>query len=112
VTRTILYLWNRGKFTEDSTQPLIDLIVDEDETMRIKTGRQKDHEADVQVGFEQGIERGIEQGVDIGLQRGLDLEKIEVIQKMLAKNYDWISIQEITQVDQTGFDALLAKDCK
>jgi hypothetical protein len=108
VTRTILYLWHRGKFTEDSTKPLIDLIQYEDETMRFKTGRQIDREADIQV----GIERGIEQGVDIGLQRGLDLEKIEVIGKMLAKNYDWSSIQEITQVDQAGFEALQAKYCK
>ena len=105
VTRTILYLWNRGDFSENSTKPLIDLIQDEEETMRFKTGRQKDHEADVQVGFEQGIERG----VDIGLQRGIELRDFDVIEKMLAKGTGWDFITQITGLNRAGFEALQAK---
>ena len=108
LSRTILYLWNRGDFSEESTQPLFDLIQDEDETMRFKTGRQKDHEADVQAGLEQGIE----QGVDIGLRRGFELRDIDVVEKMLAKGTDWDFITQITGLNQAGFQELKAKYCR
>ncbi len=38
-----------------------------------------------------------------------ELEKIKVIQGMLAKGFDWQTIQDITQLDQAGYEALQAK---
>ena len=76
--------------------------------MRFKTGRQKDHEVDVQ----KGIEQGIEQGIDIGLQRGIDLRNIEVIERMPANGVDWNSITLFANLNEADFAALKVKHGK
>lgn len=55
-------------------------------------------------GLQEGIEQGIEQG-----QKRLELEKVAMIQGMLANGLDWTLIQNITHLDQTGFEALQEK---
>jgi len=53
----------------------------------------------------QGIAEGISQGITEGLER----DKIEVIEGMLAKGCDWSFIQDITHLDQQGFENLKSK---
>lgn len=50
-----------------------------------------------------------QKGIDQGMEQGLELEKLEVIQGMLAKGFDWQTIQDITHLDQAGYKALQAK---
>jgi len=57
-------------------------------------------------------QKGVEQGIDQGIIEGLELEKIEVIQGMLAKGCDWQFIQDITHLNPTSFEELQAKHGK
>jgi len=57
-------------------------------------------------------QKGIERGVEQGIVEGLELNQIEVVQGMLAKNFDWQTIQDITHLDQTAFKALQIKHKK
>ncbi len=50
-----------------------------------------------------------QKGIDQGMEQGLELEKLEVIQGMLAKGFDWQTIQDITHLDQAGYETLQAK---
>ena len=47
-----------------------------------------------------------------GLEQGLELEKLDVISGMLAKGFDWGTIEAIAHLDQTGYEALIAKHGK
>jgi|GEM_PF-4715625 len=58
------------------------------------------------------IATGEARGEVIGLERGLELEKIDVIQRMLANGLDWKLIQNITHLDQAGYEALRVKHNK
>jgi hypothetical protein len=51
----------------------------------------------------------LEEGEAIGLEKGLELEKIEVIQGMLAKNFDWQIIEDITHINEAAYQALKSK---
>ena len=44
-----------------------------------------------------------------GIDQGLELEKLEVIQNLLAKSMDWAFIESVTHLDQAGYEALQAK---
>ena len=51
-----------------------------------------------------GLQKGIEQE-----RKRLDLEKVAMVQGMLAKGCDWRFIRDITHLDQAGFEALQEK---
>jgi len=57
-------------------------------------------------------QKGIEQGIEQGIAEGLEMERIEVVQGMLAKGFDWQTISDITHLNQTGFEALRTKHGK
>jgi predicted transposase/invertase (TIGR01784 family) len=63
----------------------------------------------IQDGIEQGIAQGIERGIEKGIERGLALDKIEVIEGMLANGCEWDFILKITHVDEAGFAELKRK---
>ena len=54
-------------------------------------------------------QKGVEQGIEQGIIEGLELKQIEVIQGMLAKNFNWQTIKDITHLDQAGFEVLRTK---
>jgi len=60
-------------------------------------------------GLTEGMEKGLSQGLSQGIIEGLERNQIEVIQGMLAKGFDWQTIQDITHLDQSGFEALKVK---
>lgn len=106
--RTILYLNYSGSVKSQDARILLENYPEDEDPMRFKTGYQKDMEESFQLGEAKGIEQGIEQGIE----RGLTLEKIEVIQNLLAKGLDWNFIQSVTHIDQAGFEALFQKHAK
>jgi len=61
------------------------------------------------LGLEQGLSQGLSQGISQGIEQGLALDKIQVVESMLARGWDWGIIQDITQLDQSGFEALKLK---
>ena len=54
----------------------------------LKEGRQK--------GLEQGIKEGLEQGIEQGIEQGTQQKTLEIAKKMLNKNIDITTIEEIT----------------
>ena len=72
-------------------------------------GRTLGHSQGLSQGLSQGIEQGLSQGIEQGIEKGLALDKIEVIENMLAKGFAWNLIQDITHLDPDGFEALKAK---
>jgi len=42
-------------------------------------------------------------------EEGRDSNRIELVQGLLSKGYDWAFIQDITQIDRASFDLLLKK---
>jgi predicted transposase/invertase (TIGR01784 family) len=59
-----------------------------------------------------GEARGEAKGDARGFERGLELDKIDVIQGMLAKGCEWSFIKDITHLDQAGYEALRLKHNK
>lgn len=68
----------------------------------IRDGLQQGRE----LGLEQGRELGLEQGRELGLELGLLKEKIEITQNMLNQKFPWETIEAITHVSESNFDAL------
>jgi len=62
-----------------------------------------------QKGINEGLSQGIEQGIEQGLERGLAIEKISVVEGMLAKGCDWNFIRDITGLDDKTYHALKMK---
>ena len=58
----------------------------------LKEGRQKGLEQGIKEGLEQGIKEGLEQGIEQGTQQ----KTLEIAKKMLNKNIDITTIEEIT----------------
>lgn len=92
VERTILYLNYSGSVKAQDVRILLENYPEDE------TGYQKDMEESFQLGEAKGIEQGIE--------RGLELEKIDVIQNLLAKGLDWDLIKSVTHLYAVGFEAL------
>ena len=54
-------------------------------------------------------QKGIEEGIEKGFERGLYLEKMNIIESMLAKGCDWQFIQDITHLGSADFAELKQK---
>ena len=65
-----------------------------------------------QKGLEEGLEKGVERGIERGLERGLELDRLDVVGRLLSKGCDWTFIESITHQDQSGYEALKAKHGK
>ena len=59
--------------------------------------------------MQNALDYALQEGLTKGIAEGLELDKIEVVQGMLAKGFDWQTIQDITHLNQTGFELLKAK---
>ena len=58
------------------------------------------------------LDYAIATGEARGFERGLELDKIDVIQGMLAKGCEWSFIEDITHLNQSGYEALRVKHNK
>ncbi|HSQ43194.1 MAG TPA: PD-(D/E)XK nuclease family transposase [Fibrobacteraceae bacterium] len=59
--------------------------------------------------WQKGFEEGISQGISQGITEGLEAKQIDVVAGMLAKGFDWQTIQDITHLDQAGYEELKEK---
>ena len=59
--------------------------------------------------FAQELREEFARGEERGIERGLALDKIDVIQGLLKKGFDWSLIFDVTHVDQAGFEELKSK---
>jgi len=56
-----------------------------------------------------GLAKGLTKGLEQGIAEGLELDKIEVVQGMVANGLDWNLIEKITHLNQADFETLKAK---
>jgi len=59
--------------------------------------------------FEQRCDLADAKGMARSMERGMELDKMDVIQNLLAKDCDWAFIESITHVNQSGYEALKTK---
>lgn len=55
-------------------------------------------EDNIKEGFDIGLKQGIEEGLKQGIEQGIDIEKKQIVKKMLEKNIDINQISEITRL--------------
>ncbi|HSQ41127.1 MAG TPA: Rpn family recombination-promoting nuclease/putative transposase [Fibrobacteraceae bacterium] len=69
----------------------------------------QDQRRDMKYALEYKWQKGFEEGISQGIAEGLEVKQIDVVTEMLAKGCDWTFIQDITHLNQTGYEALRKK---
>ncbi len=75
----------------------------------LRTDMSLAHPIHPQSGFARELREERQKGIERGIERGLALDKLEVVEAMLANGMDWEIIQRITHLDAGGYEALKGK---
>ena len=92
----ISYLQYKSHFTEDQLSAL-------------RSDMALVHPVNPDSVFAKELREAKAQGIALGLQEGLERKSLEDVERMLENGFSWQVIQDITHLDQAGFEALKTK---
>jgi len=92
-----------ARFTVDEQKVYLKFL---DSQRDMKYALEYKHQKGLEQGLEQGLAQGLSQGITQGITQGKAQAQVDAVERMLAKQYSWETIQDLLGVAESDYPSL------